>query len=101
MTDKALKKLVVGFTKGVSAGTVESKCFMVCFPLQSFLSLCGVNTKLIKGKVVGEKFVWGHYWLELSDGRIIDPTCDQFNIEGGLAMPKIYIGEKPKEYKIK
>ena len=38
---------------------------------------------------------WDHCWLRLADGRIIDPTADQF----GNGMPKVYIGTLPAGYK--
>ena len=101
MTDKELYRLVAGFTKGfLGKENSESKCFMICWPLQTYLSFCGVKTELISGEVSSDKHLWGHYWLKLMDGRIIDPTCDQFNIDGGVKMPKIFIGEKPDYYRI-
>jgi len=38
-----------------------------------------------------------HYWLELPDGQVLDPTADQFNDEDGFEhlrpLPPVYIGK--------
>jgi len=70
-------------------------CYMVCAPLQSFLEQEGKRTELIEGEVYGRY----HFWLRLPDGRIIDPTADQFFSSEGAIMPKIYIGKQPLWYK--
>lgn len=70
-------------------------CFAVCAPLQGYLDLLGIQTEMVCGEVMGQE----HYWLSLPDGRIIDPTADQFN--GQLVkMPKVYIGLRPVVYKV-
>ena len=47
------------------------------------------------------KDIFNHYWLKLPDGRILDPTASQFKTPEGEEMPKMYLGEKPKWYKLK
>ena len=69
-------------------------CFAVCAPLQSYLGKLGLSTELIKGEVNGNE----HYWLQFPDGRIIDPTADQFFTE--RMMPKVYIGDRPPWYQV-
>ncbi len=95
MTDAKLKKIAVDFRKGLLGNkSSELMCAAVCMPLQAVLSLYGVETTY---KEID--FGWiNHVWLRLPDGRILDPTADQFNIEGSVRMPKVYLGEVPDIY---
>lgn len=100
MTDKKLLLIVKEFRHGI-LGRKESdyKCFMVCAPLQGYLkAFHGLETELVEGYYKVETkpgFVLRphHVWLKLSDGRIIDPTRDQFGYP-----EKVYIGVRPKNY---
>ena len=96
MHDKELREVVEGFKMGILNGKTSARmCAVVCYPLQGYLSFMGVETKLIEGDF-GEI---NHVWLELEDGRIIDPTADQFFIIWGInKMPPVYIGVKPDFY---
>ncbi len=93
MTDKKLARICKAFRDGLL--DKDSSCLMclvVSAPLQAFLSFCGVETEL---SVV--EFTWGnHAFLTLPDGRVLDPTADQF---GALKLPPIYIG-RPLEIHI-
>jgi len=101
MTDKQILKIATQFTKGILQKR-DSKlmCFMVTAPLQGFLSLCGVETELIEGEIESAKEICNHFWLELSDKRILDPTANQLKTPDGEEMPKIYLGEKPEWYNL-
>jgi hypothetical protein len=89
MSDKQLTKFAREFRFGVLSGRrPHGMCFAVCAPLQTLLELAGVETELVEGDV-GE---WNHVWLRLHDGRILDPTADQF----GLAA--VYLGALPPNY---
>jgi hypothetical protein len=97
MKDKALLKFVTGFRKGMLAKRAPNgMCYAVCSPLQSLLLLSGINTELVECSVLHTS--WDHFYLELEDGRILDPTASQFNKPNGEAMPDIYLGEKPDWY---
>lgn len=100
MSDKEIKKISEGFTKG-ALGSRDSlnMCWVVCLPLQGYLSFCGCETKVIEGNIEINNENYHHYWLQMQDGRIIDPTANQFN-ELGVKMPKVYFGNKPDNYKI-
>lgn len=74
---------------------------MVTAPLQSYLSFLKVESKLIEGFVTIGEAITNHYWIELPDGRIIDPTADQFNEIKKQDMPKVYLGQKPDWYMLK
>ncbi len=94
--DIELLEFTADFRRGIiGRGTAKSMCFVVCAPLETLLVLSGFDVKLVEGEVETKDCVLGHYWLELKDGRILDPTADQFE-----NMPKIYIGEKPEFYKV-
>lgn len=102
MTDKQIIKTTAEFTKGI-IGKQESKnqCYKVCWALQGYLSICGLETELIVGEIYIKKDIYEHMWLKLSDGRILDPTADQFNSHNiHPAMPKTFLGQKPEWYKI-
>ena len=69
-------------------------CAVVCVPLAVFLTRYGRPAVDVHG-AVGE---WQHTWIELEDGRIIDPTADQFNRVGAQRMPPVYLGNIPAHY---
>lgn len=96
MTDKALLKTVTAFAKGVTQGNSSKKCYMVSYPLSSYLSMIGVDNELVEGEVETTDHIWGHWWIKLPDNRIIDATASQFT---ELNMPAVYFGELPKQYK--
>lgn len=89
MSDRQLRKFVAGFRRGILAGQPSAfMCFAVCAPLQTLLSLAGVHTELTEANFLDIN----HVWLTLPDGRIIDPTADQFGLE------PVYIGPLPLLY---
>lgn len=101
MTDKKLIKITTQFTKGIiGKDTTKGKCFMVCSALQSYLTIMDVKCKLIKGviKVKSEKEIWNHFWLKLNDGRILDPTADQFLNPDGSTRQMVFLDMKPNWY---
>ena len=98
MTDKQLKKSVTAFRKGLLGKRgPELMCYAISMPLEGFLNICGIDCKLQSGQV-GKIFCL-HWWIELSDSRIIDPTASQFN-DAGYNMPDVYIGDLPSHYRI-
>ncbi len=93
MTDAKLLKFVASFRRGiVGRKSSDCMCFAVCAPLVTLLNMHGVESKLRDGKIKYELGEGNHYWIELADGRVIDPTGDQFNRRLGKAMPKVYLG---------
>jgi hypothetical protein len=84
-----IRAVAASFRRGIlGKRAARDMCFAVCAPLQSYLSLCGVETRLVEGNFG----TTNHFWLELLDGTIIDPTADQFP---ELNLPAIYIGPRP------
>lgn len=111
MTDKALIKLTLSFRKGIlGKRDSTSMCFAICAPLQSYLGIIThMHYKLVHGSAVHypdprlsaefEPDFVEHYWLQLPDGRILDPTADQFAAPDGSPMPIVYLGERPEWYR--
>ena len=95
MKDKELIKATREFTKGLTKGEIDQKCFAISAPLSGYLSFLGVENELIECEVETPTELWGHYCIELPDGRILDPTAGQFV---GLNLPKIYLGVLPECY---
>lgn len=96
---KSLHDIALKFRKGVIGNTSsKDKCFMVAAPLCSYLRFCKYECRLIEGFVTIGEHITNHYWIELEDGMILDPTADQFNSVKGKDMPKVYIGERPDYY---
>ena len=94
MSVASLAGIVIGFRNGLlGKRRPTDMCRVVCLPLESYLRVEGYDTIVVEGTVEG----WDHCWLRLADGRIIDPTADQF----GNGMPKVYIGTLPVGYKEK
>lgn len=96
-----LRKIALGFRNGLLGKKPSNwMCIAVCAPLQSFLAVVGYETQLIDGCVLDEDGdVMHHCWLGLPDGRILDPTADQFSTPT-RRMPKVYIGKLPTWYAV-
>lgn len=101
MKDKDLIRTIQSFTRGIlGKRKPNGMCLAVCAPLQSFLLMGECYTKLVEGEIHINGDLWNHFWLELKDGRVIDPTASQFKKPDGSGMPKVFIGEKPYWYTI-
>lgn len=94
-----LHRIALDFRRGILGDNPSAwMCFAVCAPLQGFLSMLGYQTELINGCLLdGDGDELCHYWLKLPDGRIIDPTADQFSTPE-RPMPEVYIGKLPEWY---
>ena len=94
MNDRELKRVAREYRQGMLEGAPsDMMCFALCFPLQGYLGFLGVHTKLVEADF-GR---CNHYWLKLEDGRILDPTADQFSGKS-LKLPKVYLGPIPEVY---
>ena len=100
-TDNGLISVVKEFTDGLSEGRkAQGMCFMVCAPLSGYLSFLGVENDVMECEVkVGEDAIWQHFYLQLKDGRVLDPTASQFiSPITYKRMPDCYLGQKPDWY---
>lgn len=94
MDDKAIVKVATEFRAGILDGRrSDLMCFAVCAPLQGyFRACCGVDMELIEGNVRFDDGEINHFWLRMADGRVLDPTIDQFKMFMGKRLPKVYLG---------
>ncbi len=99
MSQEELRRIVQDFTGGVLGGqSVYYQCSNVCVPLHAYLSVVeGYETKLIQGKVGN---ISGHWWLDIGDNQIIDPTAAQFPAFQSILKSKndVFVGAKPASY---
>lgn len=95
MSDAELKRVARGFRRGMlEGGSSAFMCRAVCLPLAGLFSAMGVNLDLIECEVDCGDHEMYHTCLRLNDGRILDPTADQFPFR----MPRIYLGIMPSRY---
>lgn len=94
--DQRLMEIVSEFRCGILQGRKSNlMCVAVCSPLEGYLlSIHGIETHAVSGTIDEME----HFWLEMKDGRIIDPTADQFLKPDGSPMPEVYIGKLPGWY---
>lgn len=98
MKTPTLQRTAEGFRKGIlGKGSSKFMCRAVCMPLQGYLHAMGIETALIAGWVDLRDYDMDHTWLRLVDGRILDPTADQFD---ELGLPPVYIGPMPEAYNV-
>ena len=84
MTDAELVKFATEFRKGVLGRSSSAlMCAAVCMPLVTLLDIHGVKAELMES----ETETCNHVWLRLADGRVLDPTSDQFG-----ELPPVYLG---------
>jgi len=78
MTDDELRNFVIEFRRGLLGRRASaSRCFMLCAPLSTLLTIHGVPNTLVETWL--KRPPRNHVWLRLSDGRALDPSADQFN----------------------
>lgn len=91
MTDKQLLRTASEFRKGLLGNhPSDCMCRVVCYPLCGLLHTMGVDVEILDVEVGGAL----HAVIELADGRILDPTADQF----GIGLPPVYLGKLPDVY---
>lgn len=91
MTDVQLLKFTRSFRRGLLGnGSSAGCCAMVCHPLSTLLEMHGVKNKVIESDLG----VMNHVWIQLEDGRALDPTADQFWEHWGVTpkLPPVYLG---------
>lgn len=90
MTDEELVKVSDTFRTGLLGDTPSFRaCAMVCWPLEGFLNaIHGINCRSREVKF-DHHLVGNHVFIELEDGRVLDPTYDQF----GADLPRVYLGK--------
>lgn len=89
MTDDELTAFATEFRDEILGGR-DSRlmCAAVSWPLAGILSMYGVEARARESHL-GD---CNHVWLELPDGRVLDPTADQFNDQLPVPMPPVYLG---------
>jgi hypothetical protein len=88
-----------GIVDGIGGGSSASMCDAVCFPLQGFLAFAeNIETRCRYGFFETSSGALQHYWLEMENGEIIDPTADQLEAHGFPKLPGVYIGPRPGFY---
>lgn len=95
MSDDELIEFAKEFREGILGGRESAwMCAAICWPLGSLLTMMhGIEVEYVEGDL-GE---CNHVWLRLADGRVLDPTADQFNrLFPDLAMPPVYLGAPTK-----
>jgi hypothetical protein len=96
MTDKKLVRFAAEFRSGLLSGRPpDGMCAAVCFPLATLLQVTlGVNVwcEEIIFSEGGPLGVSNHVFLRLGDGRVLDPTADQFGLD------PVYLGPLPALY---
>lgn len=98
MTDDELRQIAWDFRVGLigEAGSPEGMCFAVSSPLAGLLNFYGVPVELVESDHSDHPATGylEHWWIKLPDGRVLDPTFDQFCSEEPVP---IYIGQ-PTEF---
>lgn len=95
--DRELLRVARAARERITLGSAaQGWCIAVCVPLAVYLTRRGVPAIDVHGGV-GD---WQHVWIALADGRILDPTADQFNRPGATKMPQIYLGPILPHYEV-
>ena len=96
----------------------DDMCYIMCISLQAILELMGHSCFINQGSfslsadyvnniadierrtlLQSQDNTVNHYWMELEDGTLIDPTADQLARLYGLPeLPVHYVGDKPDWY---
>jgi hypothetical protein len=87
LSDTELVAIGAEFRDDILGGATSAmRCAMVCYPLAGYLSFLGQSIT-VQETLVGNG---NHVWLLLPDGRVLDPTADQFD----ATLPPVYLGPR-------
>jgi hypothetical protein len=87
VTDTDLVELVAAFRAGIlGTRSSERMCAVVCWPLAGYLGFLGLHVTCEETQY---RFT-NHIWIQLPDGRVLDPTADQFD----PTLGPVYLGKK-------
>lgn len=88
MTDGELIDFASEFRSGILGDDPSAMmCAAVSWPLAAFLRCHGVDCDTPTSIVQTDYGQCNHVWIRLSDGRVLDPTADQFG-----NYPPVYLG---------
>ena len=90
MTDLDLIEYASKFRRAI-IGDASSAwwCAAISAPLCASLCAIGVPVQIVENDL-GD---CNHVFLRLADGRILDPTADQFNLFNKVVLPGVYLGK--------
>ncbi len=95
MTTKQIAKNAKIFSHGILAGrSTDRMCFMVCAPLEGYFNFQGIKCRMVEGTVADNH----HYWIELENGLVIDPTANQFRWSWGERLANLWCEKRPDYY---
>lgn len=91
MRDEDIIECAADFRDGILHGSPSfMMCAAVCWPLAGFLRFSGVDCDTEERELEGDADTANHVWIRLADGRVLDPTADQFD---GMGLPPVYLGK--------
>lgn len=89
MTDHEVYLYATDFRRAILGDAPSDRmCAAISSPLCSALGVLDVPVELVKS----DFGAFNHVFLDLLDGRFLDPTADQFNWLNVTAFPAIYVG---------
>lgn len=97
MTDEELIEVATDFRLGmIGSKSLLGFCFVVSAPLAGMLrAIYGVPCELVESDHKDmDTACFEHVWIRLEDGRVLDPTFDQFCSEEPVP---VYLGA-PTEF---
>lgn len=99
VNDRVLRRIARQFVAGIMEGSnSKDMCFVVCNPLTAYLNFLGIECELTEGEIFNDQGKWHHYWVTLPDGRVIDPTADQFIKPNGKRLKNLWVEIAPENY---
>jgi hypothetical protein len=91
VSDDELLQIAQEFREGILDGDPSAwMCAAVSWPLAAYLK---VFHDLDSEAIETDLGDMNHVWLRLADGRVLDPTADQFNtLFPHMKLPPVYLG---------
>ncbi len=79
----------------IGDGDSTQMCAAISGPLASAFAIKGIPALVMESDLG----ICNHVFLRLADGRILDPTADQFNWCSSQSLPGVYLGPETAIHK--